>query len=64
MPAAARWDPQMGLHLLAWDDVRAAADPHATALEFFRSAFRQACAFGFWDPLLVGSAEGEPPPVH
>jgi hypothetical protein len=63
-PAAARWEPDMGLHLLAWDDARAAADPHATALEFFRSAFRQACAFGFWDPELTGSAEGHPPPVR
>ena len=40
-----------------------AADPHATALEFARSAFRHACAVCEWDPALLASAEGTPPPV-
>src|SRR5687768_4293866 len=43
-PPAARWQAEMGLHLLDWDDVQAANDPHATALEFARSAFRHACS--------------------
>ena len=40
-----------------------AADPHATALEFARSAFRHACVVCDWDPALAASAEGTPPPV-
>jgi hypothetical protein len=62
-PAAARWDADLGLFVLDWDDVRAAADPHATALEFARSAFRHACIVCGWDPALAASAEGDPPPV-
>ncbi len=40
-----------------------AADPHAAALEFARSAFDHACAVCEWDPALAASAEGSPPPV-
>ena len=42
-PAGARWDEALGEYILDWDDVRAAADPRAAALEFARSAFRHAC---------------------
>ena len=62
-PAAARWDSALGEYLLDWDDVRVAADPHATALEFARSAFRHACTVCDWDAALAASAEGQPPPV-
>jgi hypothetical protein len=62
-PAAAHWDPSMGLFLLDWEDVRSAPDPHAAALEFIRSAFRHACVVCEWDPALPASAEGSPPPV-
>ena len=62
-PAAARWDSEMGLFLLDWDDLRSGADPHAAALEFTRSAFRHACVVCGWDPALPASAEGSPPPV-
>ena len=48
---------------LDWDEVRASPDPHATALEFARSAFRHACAVCAWDPGLAASADGIPPPV-
>jgi hypothetical protein len=41
-PDAARWDDRLGEYLLDWDDVRAADDPHATALEFARSALDHA----------------------
>src|SRR3954447_10275241 len=37
--APARWHAEMGLYVLDWADVLAAPDPHATALEFMRSAF-------------------------
>jgi len=63
-PAAARWDSSLGEYVLDWDDVRAAADPFATALDFARSAFRQACAACAWDPALAATAEGKPPPIR
>jgi hypothetical protein len=62
-PDAARWDGQLGEFVLDYDDVRAAADPHADALAFARSAFRHACEVCEWDPGLLASAEGTPPPV-
>jgi uncharacterized protein DUF5996 len=62
-PPAARWDGALGEYILDWDDVRTAADPHATGLEFARSAFRHACAVCGWDPQLAASADGTPPPV-
>ena len=62
-PAAARWEPELGLYVLDWEDVRRLPDPHAAALEFGRSAFRHACIVCDWDPALLASAEGSPPPV-
>jgi hypothetical protein len=62
-PSAARWEAALGEYVLDWDDVRAAPDPHAAALEFARSAFRHACAVCEWDPSLPASADGAPPPV-
>ena len=62
-PAAARWDGALGEYVLDWDDVGAAADPHAAALAFARSAFHHACAVCEWDPALSASAAGTPPPV-
>ena len=63
-PSAAHWDAALGEYILDWDDVRAAEDPHATALEFARSAFRQACAICGWDTWLAATADGTPPPVR
>jgi hypothetical protein len=62
-PAAARWEPALGLFVLDWDDVRASSDPHALALDFLHSAFLHACEVCGWDPALPASAEGSPPPV-
>jgi hypothetical protein len=62
-PDAARWDAELGLYILAWDDVRASEDPHAFALDFARSVFRHACLVCGWDQALAASAEGTPPPV-
>jgi Family of unknown function (DUF5996) len=62
-PAAARWDAELGLYVLDWDDVRSSPDPHAAALDFARSAFRHACAVCGWDPALPASLDGSPPPV-
>jgi len=63
-PAAARWDAALGEYVLDWDDVRAGEDPHALALEFARAAFHHACTVCEWDPKLLASAEGDPPPVR
>jgi Family of unknown function (DUF5996) len=59
----ARWDGSLGEFVLDWDDVCAAEDPHALALDFARAIFRHGCATCAWDPALSASAEGTPPPV-
>src|SRR5262245_43651531 len=63
-PEAAHWDPDLGEFVLRWEDIRSAEDPHALALEFAHSAFRHACDVCAWDPVLAGSAEGDPPPIN
>ncbi len=63
-PAAARWDGQLGEYILDWDDVLTADDPRGTALQFARSAFRHTCTVCEWEPSLLASAEGSPPPVR
>jgi hypothetical protein len=63
-PAAARWDDTLGEYLLDWDDVRAAPDPRAAALEFARSAFRHACLICGWDTALAATADSKPPPLR
>jgi Family of unknown function (DUF5996) len=62
-PPAAAWNATLGEYILDWDDVRAADDPHATALEFARSAVRHACAVCGWDVALGASIEGRPPAI-
>jgi hypothetical protein len=62
-PAGARWDGALGEYILDWDEVRAAAEPRAAALEFARSAFRHACQACEWDADLAATAFGRPPPV-
>jgi hypothetical protein len=62
-PTAARWEAALGEYVLDWDDVRGSDSPHAVALEFARSVFRHACLVCDWDPALLASAEGNPPPV-
>jgi hypothetical protein len=63
-PAAARWDQALGEYILDWDDARSEPDPHAAALEFARSAFRQACLACGWDTDLAATADSTPPPVR
>jgi hypothetical protein len=58
-----RWDADLGEYVLEWEDLVAAEDPHARALEFARSAFRHACATCGWDPELAATADATPPPV-
>jgi hypothetical protein len=63
-PPAARWEPALGEFLLDGDDAIAGGDPHATALEFARSAFQHSCAVCGWDPVLAATADSVPPPVR
>ena len=63
-PTAARWDEKLGEYILDWDDVRGHADPHGTALDFARSAFRHACIACGWDEQLAASGDGRTPPVR
>ena len=58
-----RWEATLGEYVLDWDDLRASADPHSTALAFARSVFQHACVVCAWDPALAASAAGQPPPV-
>jgi hypothetical protein len=62
-PQAAHWEASLGELILDWDDVIASPDPHAAGLAFAQSAFSYACAVCQWDPQLVASAQGSPPPV-
>ena len=63
-PEAAHWDTDLGEFILEWEDIRSDQDPHALALEFAHSAFGHACHVCEWDPVLAGSAQGNPPPIH
>jgi hypothetical protein len=63
VPAAARWDQKLGEFVLDFDDVRSSADPDAAALDFARSAFDHACRVCDWDPALLASVKGTPPPI-
>jgi hypothetical protein len=62
-PSAAHWEPGLGEFILDWDSVIASPDPHAAGLDFARSAFSHACEVCQWDPALVATAQGSPPPV-
>jgi Family of unknown function (DUF5996) len=62
-PGAARWEEHLAEYVLDWDDVVASPDPHASALEFARSAFHHACTVCEWDPALPASMQGQPPPI-
>jgi Family of unknown function (DUF5996) len=63
-PPAARWDTELGEFVLDHEDLRSESDPHAAAVAFARSAFHHACVVCEWDPALLASAEGSPPPVR
>jgi hypothetical protein len=58
-----RWHGKLGEFVLDWDDALATADPHATALDFARSAARHACAVCGWDQTLARSLDSAPPPI-
>jgi hypothetical protein len=63
-PASAHWDDSLGEFILDWDDVRSSPDPHRAGVEFANSAFQLSCTECQWDPALVASTEGSPPPIR
>ena len=63
-PRAARWDANLGEYLLDWEDVCSAADPLAAALDFAHTTFHHTCQVCAWNPALLASAEGDPPPIR
>jgi len=63
-PAAGHWDATLGEFILDWDDLRALPDPHGAALEFADSVVRRGCEACDFDPQLIASTEGVPPPVR
>jgi hypothetical protein len=63
-PSTARWQATLGEYVLDWDDVRRSPNPHASALDFARSVFEHACRVCDWEPALLASAQGTPPPIR
>jgi len=63
-PPTARWEADLGEYILDWDDIRVSDDPRTDVLAFAGSAFRHACEVCEWDPGLLASAEGRPPPIR
>jgi hypothetical protein len=63
-PAAAHWDETLSEYIMDWDDVRAAPDPRAAAVDFAHSAFHHAYLVCGWSGELGATAEGRPPPVR
>ncbi len=48
-PGAARWDEGLGEFVLAYEDVRTAADPDEALLSFLRSTYEAAADLAGWD---------------
>jgi hypothetical protein len=48
-PASAYYHPQMKEFLLMYDDVRTAADPKATLMDFLQTTYEAAADAGNWD---------------
>ena len=65
LPEAARWNPQRGSHLaiLRYEDARAEADPRATVLCFYESAYRAGAGRAGWDVEHLTSTHGATDPL-
>jgi hypothetical protein len=61
--SSARWDVELGEYILDWEEVIAAGNPHAAAVEFGRSVITHACEICGWDEALAASARGAQPPL-
>ena len=49
LPKAAYYSPELKNFLLLYDDVRTAASPRATLMEFLQSTYDAAANLGQWD---------------
>ncbi len=63
-PPPAYWNATLGEYILDWADVCSSPDPHAAGVQFANSAFSHACVVCDWDPALLASVEGKPPPIR
>ncbi len=63
-PPPAHWNATLGEYILDWADVCSSPDPHAAGVQFANSVFSHACIVCDWDPALLASAEGRPPPIR
>ena len=63
-PAIAQWVPRGSGHLavLGYDDVRATADPTATVLDFYESAYQAGARLAGWDADKLACAGGATDP--
>lgn len=59
-PATARYDAGLGEFVLAYADVRAAADPAATLMRFLQSTYAAAADTGGWDRAALECGIGKP----
>ena len=57
-PSGARWEPALGEFLLAYDQVRRAADPDAALLDFLQTAYEAAADLAGWDRSALECEEG------
>jgi hypothetical protein len=57
-PAAAFYQQEMRLWILPYDAARAADDPDALIMEFFKSTYETAAALGKWDVAALRSSGG------
>ena len=63
-PSSAYWNETLGEYICDWADVCSSPDPHAVGVQFAHSAFAHACVVCDWDPALLASVEGRPPPIR
>lgn len=56
-PAAGGWDTNLGEYVLRWEEVVAASDPAASALDFARAALARAHACFGWPQELAQGAD-------
>jgi hypothetical protein len=57
------WNAELGEFVLDCADIAGRADAQAVALRFMREVFTHSCGLCEWDPTLVATAHGDPPPI-
>lgn len=60
LPAAARFDANLGEFVLPYAEVRAASDPDATLTAFLQTTYEAAADLAGWDRAALECAEGAP----